>query len=118
VGKYDQRLGPVALGDEFVIEFPLKQANGQAWSPAATQARFMGKRAVDDPDADAVLSEQLGGGVGIAGSTATVRVEQPDQATLDGTTTLYWSFRITTAADGEQTVAAGTLLLQLFAVRT
>lgn len=118
MSKFKQSIGPIALGDQFEIVFPLQQADGSPWTPAATSAKFLAKIARDDDDAAAVISEQLGAGVTIAGSTATVKVEQEDQAELDATTTLYWSLRISTLADGEQTVGAGTLRLERFAVRT
>lgn len=117
MGKFDQRLGPVALGDAFVIELDLQQASGAPWTPTASDASFMGKHAVADDDADAVISEVLGQGVSIVGSKASVRVEPSDQLGISATTTLQWSFRVTTAADGPTTVAAGTLLLERFAVR-
>jgi len=117
MGKYDQRLGPVALGDAFVIELQLEQANGAPWTPTPSAAAFMGKLSLDDDDADAVISEVLGQGVSINGSLASVRVEPSDQAAMSATTTLQWSFRVTTAADGPATVAAGTIKLERFAVR-
>jgi hypothetical protein len=117
MSKFQQQLGPVALGDEFVIRFPLYQADGTPWAPEATAAQFMAKVSRDDPDAMAVVSEDLDGGITIVGSDAAVRVEQVDQAALTGTTTLHWSFRVTTEADGPVTVAAGTLRLERFAVR-
>lgn len=118
MAQLNQRLGPVVLGDQIVLTFPLVDADGAAWSPTATAAQFMAKTAKDDPDADAVLSETLGAGVTVVGSTATVTVTQADQAALTASVTLYWSLRITTAADGPQTVGAGTLKIVREAVRT
>lgn len=117
MSQFNQKLGPVALGDQFALTFPLVDADDAPWTPTASAAKFMAKTARDDDDADAVLSETLGAGIAIVGSTATVTITQADQAALTASTTLYWSLRITDNFLGPITVGAGTLKLTREAVR-
>ena len=117
MAQFDQVLGPVALGDQFQITFPLEQADGTPWTPSASAAEWRAKLARDDEDDEAVIAKEMGTGITVAGSTATVQVMQADQAALAATLTLYWSLRITDSTLGPVTVGAGTLKLVREAVR-
>lgn len=119
MSQYDQRLGPIPLGDEFVITLPLLQADGTPWTPLVTAAKFLVKTALDDADAAALISKILGAGaIAVVGSTATVRITQADQAGITASGTFYWSLRLTDTTLGPVTPAAGTIKLVLEAVRT
>ncbi|HEY5420133.1 MAG TPA: hypothetical protein VIL10_05315 [Marmoricola sp.] len=118
MSQFNQQLGPVALGDQFSIVYPLLADDGQPWTPAAEAAEWRAKLSRDDDDEVALIAKALGAGIEVQGSTATVTVLQEDQAGIVGTVTLWWSLRITDADLGPVTPGAGTIRLVREAVRT
>ena len=119
MSQFDQKLGPIPLGDEFTITLPLLQADGTAWTPTVSAASFMVKTARDDADAAALITKTLAAdAIEVTASTATVRVTQEDQEDITATVTLYWSLRLTDATLGPVTPAAGTIKFKRMAVRS